>query len=404
VIDNVALEQNRTPVTPSPEFTLAAACCRLPGPGRDEAVRAAAVDIDWRSFEAVVDRHRVAGLANDALSAAGVTVESATWERLRRVAGTLALRSLQMAAETARLQRALDAAGVANLVLKGATLDLLAWGRLGLKQSWDIDLLVTPDQAAEGRKVLETAGYKLADPADAPPAAFEMWTALSKESAFVHSLTGTIVELHWRLTDAATLLPGIDANSPSQTLGLSDSLTLRTLGEEELFAYLCVHGASHAWYRLKWLADVTALWERRDEAGRVALYRRAVELGAGRCPSVLVRLLNLLLFFPLPPALASEVAGDVRAHWLAELAIDAMAGKGGAVEVRDRPFFSERILLSNFLFADGKDFWSREWRRQFVSVDDHMRLQLPPHLRFLYGPVRAPLWIWRRLRRRFMRP
>ena len=38
-----------------------------------------------------------------------------------------------------------------------------------------------------------------------------------------------------------------------------------TLADEPLYAYLCVHGASSAWFRLKWIADLNALL-----AGRTA--------------------------------------------------------------------------------------------------------------------------------------
>jgi hypothetical protein len=92
---------------------------------------------------------------------------------------------------------------------------------------------------------------------------------------------------------------------------------------------------------------------------------------------------------------------------LAALAVDALTHGGGATEIADRLLFRERILLSHVLFADGWGFRWAELRRQGVSVDDRLRAPLPPGLAFLYVPLRAPSWVWRRIRRwsdRHLRP
>ena len=386
------------------EFDLAAACCRPPGEPRDAAVREASLTVDWLRFERVAARHRIEGLVQETLKQASIPPppDVALW--LRRAAGEIAMSGLSLAAETGRLQSALDGAGIRNLVLKGATLDILAWGRIGLKRAWDIDLLVLPEDAVRARLVLEAMGYELRDPADPSDDAFQTWVALSKECVFGHFQRDLVVELHWRVADVATLLPDLSARSPAQSVRLSVSASLRTLAPAELFAYLCVHGASHAWSRLKWLADLGALLAGVDEAGRSALYRRAGELRAGHCPAAALLLCETLFDLPLPAALASEIRANSKARKLATLAIDALTHGGGEIEIADRPLFTDRILLSQFLFADGWRFHWSEWTRQGVSLNDRMRLRLPPWLAFLYGPIRAPLWLWRRIARLVRRP
>jgi hypothetical protein len=378
------------------EFVLAAACCRPPGLERDEAVRAAAA-VDWGRFETMAARHRIEGLAHAALACAGVAPDPRTAEALRRAAHAIVRGGLEMAAETARLQGLLDAARIDNLVLKGATLDILCWGRVGLKRSWDIDLLVAPDRVAGARAVLEEGGYRLERPAgDDFPGEFETWVALSKEAVFRHPERGCVVELHWRLADVATLLPTLSVLSNTQTVPLSSAIGLRTLAADELFAYLCVHGASHAWSRLKWLADLGALLAQVGEEKRGRLYRRARDLGAGRCPATALLLCERLFDLPLPLSAAAEIRADRKAALLVGVALDALAG-GDGVELTDRPLGPERVLLSHFLFADGWRFRVAEWRRQWVSLDDRMRVRLPSRLSFAYALIRIPLWVWRRL-------
>ena len=380
-------------------FRLAAACCRPAGPDRDAAVRAAAADADWSGFGRVVVRHRVEGLANAALRSAGLEPAPDVAADLRRAALEIATGGLRLAAESHRLQRALDSAGLANLVLKGATLDRLAWGRLGLKRAWDIDLLVLPADASKARSVLEGAGYRLMDPVDATEQAFATWVSLSKESVFRRSGDNVTAELHWRLTDTARLLPGLSAASPSQTVALSDGIVLRTLAPEALFAYLCVHGAVHAWSRLKWLADLGGLLAAEDDAGRARLYDHAVALGAGRCPASALLLCETLLGIPLPSGCAGAIRGDPGARRLARLALDAMAG-GGDAEIDERRFFNDRIILSQLLFDRGWRFRIAEAQRLSVSLNDRMTMRLPRALGFIYLLVRGPRWLWRRLGRR----
>ena len=55
----------------------------------------------------------------------------------------------------------------------------------------------------------------------------------------------------------------------SRVVPLAGTRGLRTLGEEDLFAYLCMHGALHWWHRLKWLADINALLGAQNDVERL---------------------------------------------------------------------------------------------------------------------------------------
>ena len=389
-----------SPSPGSPEFALAAACCIWPpSAGRSAGVRLAAREIDWERFARVVACHRIEGLARDALRRADVHPTLAVERTLASAAADIALRSLGLAAESARLQELLDDAGIASLVLKGATLDILAYGALGLKRAWDIDLLILPAMISDACEVLGRAGYDLARPAGLTTYGWETWIALSKECAFTHRSTGVVVELHWRLVDGAGLLPSLSAASPTQTVKLSAGLGLRTFARDELFAYLCVHGAGHGWSRLKWLADLNALLARESPADLKRLHRRSVELGAGLCSAQALILCHRLLSLELTPQFTRRLGADLKTRWLVTLAIDAMSG-GGETEILDRPMGAERLLLAHFLFAGGWRYRWAEFRRQWTSLDDRLHIPLPPRLHFLYIVVRIPLWIWRRAIRR----
>jgi hypothetical protein len=105
---------------------------------------------------------------------------------------------------------------------------------------------------------------------------------LRKDLAFVCEATGLQLELHWRLflNPHAMAEPSIVASS--RVLPMAGAAGLRTPGEEDLFAYLCMHCALHWWNRLKWLAEVNALLATMPEDGVKRLIRAAEAKGVGR--------------------------------------------------------------------------------------------------------------------------
>jgi hypothetical protein len=350
--------------------------------------------VDWAFVGALAARHRVEGLMVEALGRAGVSARSPAMDDLRARAVSGARLALCQAVETVRLQGALDRAGIGNLIVKGVVLDMVAWRRLGLKQSWDIDLLVEGHDARRAAKILSDEGYVLTSPDKLDDdESWGLWLAHAKECGLVHPQTGLVVELHWRLADPA-LLPTLGPGSPHRWVALSKTLAVRTLAAEETFAHLCVHGASHAWSRLKWLADLAAIVAPLEPHQRLTLHRRAIALGGGRCSAVALALCDRLLGVELPVELARAVRRDPRTRALVALAQQTIQG---VREVSERPLAGDRILLSHLLFADDTGFLRGELRRQWTSLHDRRRLRLPQRLHVLYHIARIPLWAWRRL-------
>jgi len=171
---------------PAACFRLATACCRFPGGARrDAAVIAAARDVqDWRLFLRIARRHRIAALAERALSAAGVSLPEEIASVLRQRARAIAQLNLAMAAETARLQGLLDTAGVPSIALKGVALAQLAYGSIAIKFSQDIDLAIPPECRDAAIGLLERAGYRLVPALDRRQR--ELVAAYGREVALHH--------------------------------------------------------------------------------------------------------------------------------------------------------------------------------------------------------------------------
>lgn len=371
-------------VKASPEFMLLAALAR---PRRDDVwrthVRDLAAWVDWPRFPVMVARHRMWGLAHVALSEAGVTPPHAIAARLRESALECARRSLEQAALAQRLQSRLDAAGVANLILKGPPLEQLAYGALGRRGAFDIDILVAPADATAAAHLLLAEGCAFAqdDPADL--AAFESWMAYSKECAFRHGPSGHIIELHWRPLDRLDSEPA----PASRQVCVAPGLELRALADAPQLAYLCAHGASHAWRRLKWLADL-AHWLSRAPAADAQAWIAAGLDGPDRA-AVLSGLVLAKRWLGLE---TSHPAPSTRVRAFIGLCEDLMAADPEDARETGTLIQAAQLLLP----STPTGLW-REARRQSVSIADHRRLRLKPGWRWLYPLIRGPSWLLRRV-------
>jgi hypothetical protein len=388
-------------VKPSNEFLLTAACCRWPpSTERDEAVRAAAArPLDWPRFMRIVRRQRVDGLVSDAFERAGLVLPREAGSALRREAQAIARQNLAFAAETLRIHRLLDAAGLPHLFVKGTTLDLLAYGTLGLKKARDIDLVVAPEAVHSACVLLSDAGYVRTLPGpEIGPDRFSVWLSLCKETSWREPRNGIVVELHNGLVDNPVLLPGIGARSLRQWVEIAPGIRLPTLARDELFAYLCVHGATHAWSRMKWIADVGALLKDCDSHELERLYRRSLTLGVGRCSAQALLLCEELFALKLPPPLSAALKSDPATRWLVRIALTAMAGRNAETELDDTVLGTVPIHMSHFLLARGWRYKASEVRRKSLSHHDRVIIALPRPLHFLYPLLLMPSWLWRRIR------
>jgi hypothetical protein len=334
-------------------------------------------------------------LVHDALTRAQLSGPSEIAREISAQAAAHVHDNLAMASEALRLQRLFDEANLSVMFVKGASLAVLAFGNLGLRGGQDIDLLVPREVLPAASALIVRAGYRRFDP---PPelsdAQLRLLLPLRKDLSFVHPATGLRIELHWRLFLNPYAMAESSLQSMSRVVQLSGTKGLRTLGEEDLFAYLCMHGALHWWNRLKWLADINALLAAASEDRVEHLVRAAKDRGAGRAAYQAMMLCRRLLGTPFSARLITFAdTGAVR--WLEATALNAMISGRGERDPHDVRFGTTRGSLSTFLL-------SRSWRYRLAELNVHLTNQsdvlavpLPERLRFLYPVLRFPRWAWR---------
>jgi hypothetical protein len=387
----------------SPEFRLVAACAMWPPSNRrTEAVRtAAASPLDWPRVLRVARRHQVIGLVHEGLTRVQPDVPPEIAQEIGAQAAALVRENLAMAREALRLQRLFDDADLPVLFVKGAALAVLAFDNLGLRVGQDIDLLVAYETLPTATTLILRAGYRRCDPPpDISDAQLRLVMPLRKDLGFVHQATGLRIELHWRLFLNPHAMTEASTMTASRVVPLAGAAGLRTLGEEDLFAYLCMHGALHWWNRLKWLADINALLASTPESGVEHFVRAAEARGAKRAAAQALLLCRRLLGTALPDRLMATLAKGAIMRWLEATALNAMTTGQGEHDPHEARFGTTRGSLSTFLL-------SRSWRYRLAELGTHLTNQtdvlavpLPERLRLLYPILRLPFWVWRHARRR----
>ncbi|MDB5361024.1 MAG: hypothetical protein JWO51_2321 [Rhodospirillales bacterium] len=383
----------------SAEFGLLIACCRWPpSAGRNAAIRAAAArPIDWAHFERVVKRHRVAGLVWHGLSHAGIEVPETAGQVLQNQATVVARGSLALCAETLRLQRLFDQAALHCAQVKGSTLAMLAYGNLAIRHAKDIDLVVLDAEFSAVCALLETAGYeRQRPPPGTPDAVLSLWRRFNKDMEWRHRGKNIELEVHWRLTNISSLADeGVDFTA-LQPVKVSSSAIISTLPPAQLFIYLCVHGASHAWNRLKWLTDIQALLADKSAIDIETYYRLARNTGTHRAVGQALLLCADMFGLELPPDLARALRRSCVTRLLSRLALLCMTRGKAETEIYQLPFGTTLVSASHFLLASTPHAFMTEIGSKSINLDDMLNLPLPGKLTFLYRVLRWPLWLHRR--------
>jgi hypothetical protein len=355
--------RNRWAATPriSPEMTLLLACLRWPAANAaEEQVRACARDdLDWAKFVALTNRHRVSTLVETRLALAAVSPPPPYAGHLRRLSRETVLGEFGLAHELKGLQARLAARSVRPVVLKGAVVSMRAYGRLGLRFNRDIDLLVSDQDVAVTDEILIGCGYRRFEPSGAmAEAELRRWRRQRKDFAYQHPETNRIVELHWRLFDNPALMPTELLPEPEEIAILPGFSVLALPAETDLI-YLCVHGAEHAWSRLKWLADVGRIFARLRPDELMAVFDLAARLGVQRPVAQALLLCRRLLGLSPPERLLRLAQTQWRTRWLEQVALHSMLS-GGATEMEERFLGSTLKNLGHYSLADGLSFYANE--------------------------------------------
>ena len=339
-----------------------------------EAVLAAARGLadGWEAVGAVIESERIGPLLHQT---AGPIVAPPVAEQLHLSYHATALRNLLLLRELGMCLRALGAAAVPVIVLKGAALIETVYGNPSLRPMGDVDLLVQRRNVAATRRVLDGLGYE-ARRSETHPGAV---TEYENEVAFCKAgKIDTWVDVHWGLFDSPYYQDRIAMDwfwETARPAPIADVPAL-VLGPEALLIHLCGHLALHHMHTgLLWWYDVAEV---------LAVYRAELDW-----PALLAHTEEYGLLLPVRTVLSRAVD-----EWGAAIPADVLLALRS---LRESPL--ERRVFADLTAAQRSPrqrFWSdltsmSDWRQRLRFARTNV-VPSPAYMRRRYA-IAHPLLI-----------
>lgn len=353
--------------------------------------------VDWNLFLELIRHHRVGGLVQQSIEHHSKLAPAWVVEQLHRDCRAQAYRNLAMSAETIRLFSLLDEAEIHAIFFKGITLSQQVYGNALLKQAKDIDFLVRPEDLERCVAILAEEGYRL----HMPRTRFSkrQWQVLLRfgiEVEMIHPDTAIQIEPHWAFAENSRLFPADPVRKrAAQHFMEIGGKQVRTLQPDDLFAYLCVHGARSGWHRLKWLADVNAIIRDAEPAHIEHLVRHADSLGVAPCACAALALCARIFDTEIP----ASILWQVERRWTLRTMV-ALCHANIADPALPPP---SRLTAISLLNAAANGCLMSELRRWAIAPADALAVPLPRALDWLYILARLPVFCIRRARKALAR-
>jgi hypothetical protein len=290
--------------------------------------------------------------------------------------------TLRMTAELFRLLDLFAAKDIPTLVVKGPVLAMQAYGDPAMRSYGDLDLLVRQCDIRRATESLQAAGYQATVSLRAIDAG-----RIPGQYLFSMPEPKLLVELHndYTLRYFPRRLP-LEKLLARRILVRLDGHEAPGLAVEDELVYICVHGATHLWERLGWIADVAALVTRQSGIHWQGVSETAKELGAERMLDIGLWLASDLLRARLPDPVLSAMHRDRGASTLALRARAWLAATGGAsptlfdraafrLRMRGSWFFAPAYLL-RLTLSPTEDDWQADVGISHNSLVDVLRRPL----------------------------
>ncbi len=337
---------------------------------RAEDVAQLTANVDWKTFLALADHHRLLPLAFQTMKVLqrGVIPERLLKSLWTRYASNLQ-RNRQMTTELDRMLAALGTSRIHAAALKGPALAGLIFGDVGVREFSDLDILVRQRDVFTARSILCLLGYAPVYALRPEDESAYLLAGRQYDIVLYSEASATTVELHWRTSTDAAVERLDDPGWWRELVQVRvEGICLPTLPPHELLLFLCVHGAKHCWERLAWLVDVAEIVHANPDLDWAWVRARANEIGARKRLAIGLTLATQLLALRLPEAVAiDEIWSGSLASPLAKMrhrlaGSDASGGsREGELLLRLSLYDSWRQRLRQFLllvFTPNSADWS----------------------------------------------
>lgn len=224
-------------------------------------------------------------------------------------------RNVFLTDELLRILNIFEAHRVRAIPYKGPALAAVLHGRVGLRQFYDLDIMVRKRDVALARDLLISLGYR---PLISPPRAHEA-AFMTHECEYIFMGDNEVVlELCWAFAERCfSFSPNLRewrARLEPVSLGGKEVLTF---SQEDTLLALCMHGTKHYWDVLSTICDVAQLVHVRPGMNWRRVLHQARNLGGMRMLLLGLHLASDLLVVGLPNEVSQAIQQDPQVKSLA---------------------------------------------------------------------------------------
>ena len=328
--ENYGARDGRQSLVLSPELRLLL-CCTSLNPSDSELAetqRMLAVPIQWESFPELARHHGVAALAFRALKEE-TTLPEPVKARLCAFAKKTAVANLRFIHELLTLNELCRDQHLALMPYKGPALSTIIYGDPAVRDTSDLDFLIQPKDLARLTQLLRARGYvpeqRIATHPDSD------YLSKVSECEFAHPEAGIRIDVHWNIAPGhlgMTVDPDWFWERTSQVS--LNGVTMPAMRAEKLVLALCIHGAKHAWERLKWICDLGNLLRANPRLDWSEISNAANQSGAERALGLGLRMAYHLFAAPLPHGYGFDASTEALAQHCLEILHDSAADQSSA--------------------------------------------------------------------------
>ena len=287
--------------------------------------------IDWNYLLRIADKHRVMAMVYRRLNnLANISIPSNISKKLRNSFLTNSKRNLLITNELFRITTLLSKANIRVLPYKGTVLAGCVYGKLSLRQVYDIDIVIDRYDLEDTQKLLTSQGYQLKENFD-------------NEQSYFNEKLQVEIDVHWEFTPSYfPLQVNFDQLWENrQSLSLNNQ-PIETLSSEDLLFLLCIQIAKDCWERkqkIEYLAkvsDIAQVIGKNPDLQWSQLFSKAENQDTQRIINFALILAHKLFDVNLPENIIQRLEKDNKAIDLAQTVCSSLFTKEDETPSADR--------------------------------------------------------------------
>ena len=380
------------------EFQLSISCSAI---DRERAVAIienlkTKIDFNETDFLIFLRRHQICELAYATLDKNPFFTNS-FYLQLELQSKANQIKAIKGQAFQVKLQSFFQENNIYAIFLKGLLLSKQYYGDIGARNFVDIDVWVESMHYGKVKSYINSMGYiGVLDKYDFNLTQLKYLRQSTHDEIFYCNAdrNAPVIELHWKLRNS---LGNFKFDTNANKLNLRsyemNGQYFNVFNDVDQFIFLAVHGAEHAWFKLKWVVDLYHLIRtvKLDWSNVVA---RAKQLDSLIEIKLAWNLLEQLYGVALPLEIKQIRLGyfnKLRFNYV----LSQLVYEGNFCDTRKEKLRSVLYTLS----LNRKILLPKELiLKNLTNTTDWLTLRLPQGLFFLYFPLRPFLWVYRKLK------